>query len=317
MKKWLIRIGYTLLVLFVLLNVVAAFHAYKFTHFYNTAPEKKRPEDMGFSDKAAAILFGIKYPKSKTVDSLKSMHDTVYIKTQDSIKLEAWWLYPPPMPVFPWKGTVIMFHGHGGSKSGMIKEAEAFYNKQYNVLMVDFRAHGNSEGNTCTIGYNEAKDVKAAYDFAKKQIDQPVILWGVSLGAVAITKAVSDYNLKPDKVILEMPYATLIDAVKARLTIMGLPHQPFATLLTFWGGIEHGFWAFNLKPAEYVKKLQCPVLLQWGAKDNRVSKQETDIIYTNITMTKQLVIYNNAGHESLVKNDSILWNKSVSLFLNK
>jgi uncharacterized protein len=58
--------------------------------------------------------------------------------------------------------------------------------------------------------------------------------------------------------------------------------------------------------------------LQWGAKDQRVSKNETDAVYKNIAAAdKKLVIYENAGHESLIKNDSILWRSEVGSFLEK
>jgi len=65
------------------------------------------------------------------------------------------------------KGTVLLFHGHGSSKSGIIAEATAFHQMGWNVFVTDFRAHGNSEGEVCTIGANEAKDVKAAYDYIR------------------------------------------------------------------------------------------------------------------------------------------------------
>jgi hypothetical protein len=55
-----------ILFLFILLNIAVAFHAYRFTHFYN-GPESKliRPEEMKWSDKLEYIVFGIKHPKSK------------------------------------------------------------------------------------------------------------------------------------------------------------------------------------------------------------------------------------------------------------
>ena len=97
---------------------------------------------------------------------------------------------------------------------------------------------------------------------------------------------------------------------------MGLPEEPIATLLTFWGGVEQGFWAFNLNPEEYVKDIHCPVLQQWGAKDPRVTKEETEDIYKAIgTEKKKLVVYENAGHQSLYDKDSMKWGREVSSFM--
>jgi alpha-beta hydrolase superfamily lysophospholipase len=79
----------------------------------------------------------------------------------------------------------------------------------YNVLLLDFRAHGASGGNTCTIGYYEAEDVKLAYNFLKDKGEKNIALWGISMGAAAIAHAVDEYHLQPSKVILEMPLAQL------------------------------------------------------------------------------------------------------------
>ena len=142
------------------------------------------------------------------------------------------------------------------------------------------------------------------------------MLWGISMGASAITKAVKDYQLNPEKIILEMPFGTIEDAAAGRLKMMGLPPQPLAILITFWGGVEHGFWAFGMKPQEYAASIKCPVLLQWGRNDPRVSKSEEDILFKNIPGTnKKFVIYETAGHESLCKKETAKWETEVAAFL--
>ncbi len=303
----------TLLVIFIFLNVVAAFHAYKFTHFYEPGEVTVKPaEQKGGWDKTKEALFGINFTK-KVNDAVRdSAFQTVYLKTRDSLKLEAWYI-----PADSARGTVILFHGHGGNKSGVMAEAEGFRRMGYNTFLVDFRAHGGSEGNTCTIGVEEAEDVKLAYEYIQARKEKNIVLWGISLGAATIMKAVDEYDIKPAKLILEMPFGSLMQAVEGRLKTMGLPAQPMATLLTFWGGTEHGFWAFKHKPYLYAKKITMPVLLQWGLHDARVTKKEIDAIYGNITAPKQLVIYENTGHESLCKQENAKWMTSVSSFLKQ
>jgi hypothetical protein len=318
MKKWIKGISFTVLILFGLLNIISAFHAYKFTHFYTDGVAVKKPEEMSFGEKASAIFFGIKYPKSKVVDSLLIPHTTISIITTDSLKLEAWYLIQPVTgDIHLFKGTVLMFHGHGSCKSAIIKEAEAFYKMGYEVVMTDFRAHGNSEGNVCTIGFNESKDVKAVYDYVQQRGEKNIILWGISLGAATITKAVADFHIQPNKIILEMPFGTLSDAVKGRVRTMGLPEQPISTLLSFWGGTEQGFWAFSHKPEEYAKKITCPVLLQRGDLDKRVSEVETKRVFDNLASKRKIFVpYKNCGHVSLCKNENTKWVYQVTAFLN-
>ncbi len=315
MKKALKYIGIFLLILFGLLNVMAAFHAYKFSHFY---PPKeviiKKPEQMTGIEKTGAIMFGIDYPRSPVTDSYPLPHQTFHITTADGINLEGW--YAPHDSA---KGTIILFHGHAGNRAGVAKESFVFHDMGYNVCLVDFRAHGNSSGNICTIGYYEASDVKATYDFVAAKGDKNIILWGVSLGAATIMKAMADYpEIKPSKIILQMPFASLEDAVKGRLRIMGLPAQPLSTMLTFWGGVEQGFWGFNHDPYIYAKQVHTPVLFQWGRNDQRVTEAETDSIYANLATTdKKLVIYEQSGHESLLYKEPEKWTKTVREFLEK
>jgi len=319
MNKGLKRIGYSLLVLFILLNVMSIFQAYKLSHFYSDAPKLKKPEEMGAVEKAAAIFFGVKYPKSKVEDSLLVPHETVSFKADDSLKLEGWYLDSQnDDTVKPHIGTVIMFHGHGSSRSGVIKEAEAFYEMGWNVLMIDFRAHGNSEGTLSTVGYKEAKDVKAAYSYIQLKKEKNIVLWGISLGASTILKAMNDFDLKPSKIILEMPFGSLLNAGEGRLRTMHLPAEPLSALLVFWGSIEQGYWAFANKPWNYASKVNCPVLLQWGINDRRVTEEETMHIFKNLAShQKTLIKYVHCGHESLYKKETAKWNKTVGDFLQQ
>jgi len=320
LKLYSKRLLKIVLVLFVLLNTICAFHAYKLTHFYPSTAVMPKPEQMSFASKLGAALFGVKFPKVASVDTFSLHHVNVTLRTDDSLKLEAWYADYKKLndTIKETKGTVILFHGHGGKKNDVIQEALSFYNLGYSVMLVDFRAHGNSEGNTCTVGFNESKDIKAAYEFIARKKERNIILYGVSLGAATILKSVEDDYVHPQKIIIEMPFGTLHEAVKGRLKIMNLPQEPFANLLTFWGGTEQGFWAFNFKPTEYAKKVKCPTLLQWGINDQRVTKQETDAIYKNLGTTKKtFVAYKNSGHQSLCKNENGKWEQAIEEFLTQ
>jgi uncharacterized protein YhhL (DUF1145 family) len=72
MKKWFKRLAYTLIIIFVFLNIVAAFHAYRFTHFYNERDlPRKKVEQMSSWEKTKMVLFGVDYAKL-TISELPS-----------------------------------------------------------------------------------------------------------------------------------------------------------------------------------------------------------------------------------------------------
>lgn len=313
MKKIFRFLFRLVLILFVLLNIITAFHAWKFTHFYESADGPPKTEERSGLNLAGDILFGAKAYKQKNIVPADSIFETVYLTTKDKIKLDCWYMKTEGSP----KGTVILFHGHGNKKSAVWDESDGFRKMGYNTFLVDFRAHGSSGGNTCTIGYDETEDVKLAYDFIKEKGESNVILWGISMGAAAISKTIDDYKIRPKKIILEMPFATILDAAEGRIKMMGLPAEPLGAMVTFWGGVENGFWAFNMRPAEFVKSIKCPVLLQWGMNDPRVKKQEIDLIYSNITSSKKLVMYEHSGHESLCTKEHEKWMREVGSFISK
>ena len=303
-----------LLVLFILLNGITAFHAYKFTHFYDAGKSnlKTAAPKTGWRI-TKDILFGIDAYKRPNSVSPDTSFQTIYLTTGEGVKIEGWQIKTAMIA----RGTVILFHGHGSTKSALLNEAAAFRKMGYHTLLIDFRAHGGSTGNTCTIGYDEAEDVKLAYDYVKKGGENNIILWGISMGAAAITKAINDYSLRPARVILEMPFGSIQEAAAARIKMMRLPAQPLAAFITFWGGVEHGFWAFNMKPAEYAKKMAMPTLLQWGKNDSRVSLAETELIFRNLPATKKLVVYENSAHQSLCKSENEKWLVSIQDFFDK
>jgi uncharacterized protein len=311
MKKLFRIVLRSVLVIFLLLNVITAFHAYKFTHFYDPGTVSViKQEDKSGWEKAGDILFGINAVKKQNNIVPDSSFETVYLITKSGLKLQAWYIGADRS-----RGTVALFHGHGSSKSAVFDESAEFRKLGFNTLLLDFRAHGNSEGNTTTIGYYESEDVKLAYDFIRKRGEKNIVLWGISMGAAAVAKSVNDYALEPSKVILEMPFGSILKAGEGRIRMMGLPGEPLSALVTFWGGIEHGFWAFSMKPTEFVKKIECPVLLQWGAHDPRVSRGEIDEIYGNIHTPKKLVVYDQCGHESLCNKENAKWVAEISSFL--
>src|SRR6185312_16632194 len=243
MKRFFKILLWTVLILFILLNFISATNAYKFTHFYNSGEVVIKPENKKTTwDHVSDILFGKDYIKKKN-DSLPGSFSNIILTTKDDIKLAGWY-GAASNP----SGSVALFHGYGDNKTDVLEEAKAFLNMGYNVLLLDFRAHGNSEGHTCTIGYRETEDVTLAYNFLKSKGEKNIVLWGISMGAATVARAIDEDHLQPSKVILEMPFATMKNAVEGQLKTMNLPAEPLGALLTFWGGIEHGFWAFKINP---------------------------------------------------------------------
>ncbi len=308
-------IFWTLLGGFVAANVMVYKHAYHFTHV--TEGERSlAPENLSFSEKLKILLGGISLPKSKNVLSpyTTAERETILIPTRDNeYKLECWY-----DKIENSKGTVILFHGYGGCKSSYELEADYFRQLGYSTLLVDFVGHGGSEGKEISLGYHEANDVKSAFDFIKQQYKtENVVLYGSSMGAASILRAIAVYDLKATKLILECPFATMKQTVKGRFEVMGVPSKGLAEWLMFLGGLQHGFWAFTHNPQTYSKKGTILTLLMGGKSDARVKNWEIEHIYKNLSTKKDKkeLVWINAGHESYIVAEPKVWKQSILNFL--
>jgi alpha-beta hydrolase superfamily lysophospholipase len=307
--KW---IGNVLLAQLILINISAAFHAYKFTHYYDDDKTRDQQPSQGKPLlRTWRLMTGKKLAKSLIQYYPSTAYDTVLLTMANGKKLEAWYMKADSA-----KGTVILFHGLGSNKGNVLGEALEFNSFGYNTMLVDIRAHGNSEGIVNSIGYNESEEVKLAYDHVSKRGEKNIVLWGMSLGAVIITKAIWQYDLSPQKIILEMPFDRLQDHLRARARISGFPGEPFGFFVTFWTGLEQGYWGYGHKTSRYVKSINCPVLLQWGTNDDYVMKEETERIFASISSPKKLEIYNGGKHSPLIAANQLQWDKAVMEFLN-
>ena len=314
-KKWvsyLKLVIWILLIQFVLLNVSTFLHAGKLTKFYDHAVLKNETPPNNILSKTWRLFTGPRYSKPVVTSKPVYNYETVILKTTDSLNIEAWYMQTDSVV----KGTVVLFHGLLNNKSNLVNEANEFRYLGYNVMLVDFRGHGNSGGYITTIGYRESEEVKLAYDWLQKKGEKRIILFGTSMGAVAIIKAMSENEMNISGTVLEMPFGSLHQHMKARAKTLGFPKQPFGAFVTLWTGIRRGFNGFKLNTYQNAEKINCPVLFQWGNNDHLVPKTEAENIYQHISSKqKKFVEYENGVHSSLLQQNITQWRIEVEGFL--
>ena len=292
-------IAKTLLVGIVALNGIGYVAAYMLTHYKG---------DRGFS-------LGV--PRSQNYNSPQDFnlkYTTHRIPVADARLLDSWFIKSKAKS----QGVVILFHGKDNNKSSLLAAAGIFHQLNYDTLLVDFRGSGKSSGNTTTIGIEEARDVVAAIDYLPQlNLQQPPILYGISLGSAAILRAIAIHSIQPRAIILELPFTSLLSAVKIRLANASLPPSPMAELIVFWGGVQHGFNGFAHKPLEYAREVRCPTLIMVGKRDRTVNLEAVEELYQNLNASKEMVIFPEAGHQILASLDTKLWTQAIADFLRQ
>lgn len=285
--------------------------AYHFTHYTSQKVERtKDPLALSFGEKLATLFLGVNNPRP--VDGKLPVGEYEDVVIESNHKLAAWY-----MPCTNAKGTVILCHGYRAMRSPLLPHADLFHNMGYNTLVFNFQGSGESGGNETSIGWTEAEELKDVYEYvAKVKGEKNIALFGISMGAATILRAVSLYDLKPSHAIIECPFATMYWATCNRFRNMGVPAFPTAGLLVFWGGLQEGFWAFSHEPYHYAEKVTCPTLLMYGEKDKSVDRAEIDLIFTHLKGEKQLITFPEVGHQSYLPKYEKEWKEAVGAFLD-
>ena len=299
-------------------NMLAWNQAWAMTHYAAAGERTAPPEELSLIGKLRTVLMGVTVPRpsnSATPAAIDLQYEWRTIGVEDGA-LEAWYV--------PSAGTrgaiVLMFPAYAESKSGLLPAARALSGLGYDSLMVDFRGAGGSTGSDTTLGMREARDVAAAFRYARQEWPgRPVALYGVSMGAVAAMRAVAAEGVQPDALVLESPFDTLLNTVRNRFHATGLPDFPAAEMLVFWGRVQHGFDGFAHNPVEYARSVRCPTLLMYGDRDRRVTPSQSTGIYDALgpRIYKRAVEFGDAGHETLVLRDPRLWASHVDQLLRR
>lgn len=308
----------TLLILLVLglllFNLVVFIHAWAQTHYVQGGTRTQSPLSLSVWQKAKVLVTGVRVPRpvNETDPGHWGLDFTTHrSQARDGSSLEAWHVSHPRS-----RGLVLLFHGYAASKDKLLPEARAFHDLGLAVFLVDFRGSGGSSGCETTIGVEEANDVAEALRFAQDRWpNQPLILFGQSMGAAAILRALALDGFQPQAIVLESPFDRLLSTVKNRFSAMGLPAFPAAHLLVFWGGVQQGNNGFRHNPVDYAAKVHCPALLLHGEVDPWVTLEEADSLFQNLGGPKRFEVFPGLGHEPFVTAQPESWKRLVSQFL--
>lgn len=111
--------------------------------------------------------------------------EDMYFEATDGVRLHAWFL---PAKAVTAKGTVLFLHGNAENISTHLASVWWLPDHGFNVLLLDYRGYGRSEGRPSLPGVHE--DARAALDALRTRDDvdlQRIAVFGQSLGgAVAI-----------------------------------------------------------------------------------------------------------------------------------
>lgn len=197
-------------------------------------------------------------------------------------------------------GVVLLCHGHGVNH-GHMDDMTAFLRQAgLGIILFDFRAHGKSEGQLCTIGLKEKNDAKAVLTAARAQgfINErtKITAYGRSMGAATLINGSADLP-EISAFILESSFEKLRKiAARDAWHHIKLPDTPLSDL-AFWliDKITATEYSKN-NPVENIKGIGTrPALLIHDELDHRADESAFNALQ-NALPTAKTFVAKGAGH---------------------
>lgn len=242
-------------------------------------------------------------PKDYGVD-----YENVSFRTSDNILIKGWFIPSKN----PHAKTIILLHGYPADK-GNILPSRLFLHHSYNLLFLDFRYFGESEGYYSTAGKNEILDVLAAIKYLHSRGINSVGIWGFSVGgAVALMTAEKAPEIKA--VVAEASYARM-DWMAYEYYRIPLLKYPLGMLTRFWAWLFLHEDILSVSPAHSAEKLKISVLLMHSENDNVIPFKHALLLKEALKNNKKSIVIFNQG---LLHGESFAnYENTVTSFFDK
>ncbi|NQV00360.1 MAG: alpha/beta fold hydrolase [Parcubacteria group bacterium] len=245
-------------------------------------------------------------------------YEKIILKPSDGINIKGWFIPGNSNKI------VIMTHVGGLTKYGstikyknifklynkeieFLKTAKHLHNKGYNILMFDFRNHGESDkspnNGIAGVGIEEYKDVVAALDFIKSRSDlnqMDIGFVSFCMGANSTIIAMSKEPEKFAKVKCLMAIQPISMSIFVRTYTRKVLSYPIASLLMpmikIFVKIQSGWNLSELSPKDYVKDIKVPTLYAQAKNDPWTELSDIQGFYKDTQAEKEFFWLKDTTH---------------------
>ena len=283
---------YILLGTFGLLSILFFIGLYLFYRYLFYTPKKGQNDDFKLYD--IHIYRGIEGQITSLIKGIKEQpYEDIYVTSFDKLKLHGRFYKNEES-----NKVMICFHGYRGTAyrdfSGGATELIKF---GFNVILVDERGHGQSEGHSITFGKREQFDVLSWVNKAKELFGEniEIILLGISMGAATILFAADkvDDNIK---LVADSPYSTIEEIIGDGIKEFKLPVKLFFNIINLSSIIFGHTNLRNIDASISVKNSNHKVLIIHGDNDSVVNYHFSERVYLENKEKVQYELFHNAEH---------------------
>ena len=202
--------------------------------------------------------------------------EDVWLTTSDGVRLHAWWV-PDDQARF----TVLAFHGNASNIANRAPTYEFLHDAHVNVLALEYRGYGRSEGKPSEAGIY--RDAEAAYDYVanSKGVDpKTIISFGQSLGTAVAAHLAAHRQVAG--LVLEAPFPSASRVARKIFWFL-----PGISLLTY-GQFDTRSW---------LKEIHAPVVIVHCSQDPVIPFQFGQEVYDEALPPKSFIRINGYCHE--------------------
>ena len=211
---------------------------------------------------------------------------------------------------------VVFVHGYTASHSFMAPHLAMFHRLGYNLLAVDLRSHGESEGVYASYGYHEKQDMADWVDWLreKEQVDT-IGLHGVSMGAATVLQTAPLTDV--DFIMAECPFDDMRQLMRHQLIeLHRLPGDLFLPGIDYFLWSRAGFRMKEVRPKAAVEQTEIPILFIHGSKDDFVPTWMS-VEMNALNRKNDLTLIDGAEHTDCIIKDATGYERAVTHFLNR
>lgn len=220
----------------------------------------------------------------------------------DGVRLAGWYI-PAASGADPGAPTVVMAHGWNDNKSGLLENLPSFHGR-YNVVLFDFRNHGQSQRSRTTQGIHEQRDLIAVLDWLERtKGPDTVVVWGQSMGGHTAVNVAAD-DPRVDALVLEVTHSRLRVPMVNRIRGEGYPFGEVGYLAIWVGSwLRAGVDVFGDDPITAIDDLGVrPVLILAAGADTTIPVSDAEALRDAALaagVDGRLQVCEAAGHQSL------------------
>lgn len=218
--------------------------------------------------------------------------------------------------------TALMVHGINAWHGSRLYGSQVYFEEGYNILAVDQRMYGESEGTYCTMGYKESDDMMLWMKLLTEEKGQKqIIMDGVSMGSATVMVCSGRDDL-PDEVIgivADCGYTSTKDMMEHQLRHgYRIPVSfPFVDLVKLYAERIGKFPVDERTPLQMVAKAKVPMLFIHGTADTFVPYDMVDELYNACVSEKDILRVEGAVHALSCLKDPNGYKDAVKAFIHK